>query len=159
MSTVGAGPIRWHDILMTTDTSAVAAGDVLADTQEISAQFFTPMKPAQIVQSLHVFDGDDQIKSLDVVLLNKGVSLGTENQPVSINDANALFIRGIVKVGNSASGDWVDLVNSAIAIPQFNPFVICADYGTSMGLWAAVIAREAGTWATSNLRLRIGVVQ
>jgi hypothetical protein len=156
-SGIGIGPIRYHDLLFTTTTSILADGDVIADTQLVDAGFFDPMHQSAIVQSCHVFDGDDQGIAMDIVLLNQNVSVGTENAAVSITDANALSIQGIIVV---ATGDYVNLIASQYASPQFNPFIISADTVLKRGLWAAAITRgSTPTYAGSLLRIRLGVIR
>jgi len=153
---VGTGPIQWNELLFTTATTAVATGDVIADTQLVDADFFSALHQTAIVQSLQVFDGDDQAAGIEIVLLNADNSMGTENAAIDITDANALAITGVVEV---ATGDYFDFIGHQYAQPQFNPFVIAAASTASRGLWAAVISRGSPTYAGSLLRMRLGTIQ
>lgn len=150
---VGANSVV-KEVTLTLDTAAYAAGDVLADTQEIT----TAMRVnggTGVWQSLVVLDKDDQGQALDVVLLRTNVSIGTENAAVSITDANADEILGIVEV---TAGNYVDLVNSQQVTKSNLGIVVDAAAG-STSLFVAAISRGTGTYTASGINLKLGFLR
>ncbi len=142
------------EITLTLDTSIYASGDVLADTQEVASAIRVNAGTG-VIHSLIILDKDDQGQAMDVVFLKTNVSLGSENSPVSITDANADEILGIVEV---AAGDYVDLVNSQLVTVTDVGVVVVADTGAT-SLWVGVISRGTGTYTASGITLKIGILQ
>jgi len=93
------------DIIFTTPTTTLAAGDVAADTQ-VLANFFRANDAEGMLQSITLTDEDDQGANLYIVIFQNNSSLGTEDSPPSVTDANGRNILGTIKVD---SADWVDL--------------------------------------------------
>ena len=157
MGEVG-GKTYVHEVTLSLDTNIYATGEVLADTQEI-ANAVRVNAGTGIVQSVIVLDKDDQAGALDIVFLKTNVSLGTENSAVSITDANADEIQGIVKVG---AADYVDLVNSQLATklpgdPNGAGFGVQADTGAT-SLFVGAISRDAKTYTASGITLKITIL-
>jgi hypothetical protein len=139
------------ELTLSLDTGVYATGEVLADTQELTS-FFPVSAKGVTIQSIGVLDEDDQAGALDIVFLKSSVTLGTENAAVSISDANAREILGIVSV---VAGDYVDLVGCQYATicPVGLPVKTA---GTS--IWVGAISRDAKTYSASGLKLKIGIV-
>lgn len=150
---IGTGRVRYEEVTLTVDdTPAHAAGDVLAATQEIE-NFFDPLHSTVKLISLTLLDPDDQGEACDIVFLRSDYELGTENAAVDITDAEAQDIAGVVEI---VAGDYVDLVGSQIAIPQFNPIVLAAKTVATRSLFVGAISRGTGTYAGAALHLRLG---
>lgn len=107
------GPVlREVTVTFTLDTNIYAAGDVLADRQILNSVVRAADAKGYLV-GITILDEDDQAAAgMDVYLLSADVTLGTENAAISISDANARNILGVVPI---ASGDWKDLINSKMA--------------------------------------------
>jgi len=142
------------DVTLTLDTAIYASGDVLTDTAPVALPRMPPDNPAALyaeITSVQVLDEDNQGIALDLVFLKTNVSLGTKNAAVSISDANAREIVGIVPV---AAADYKALANSQQAFPQFNPIPMALP---AAAFYVAAISRGAGTYSAAGVRLRIGV--
>jgi hypothetical protein len=142
-----------REVTLSLDTSQYADGDVLADTQEI-ASALRISGGSGILHSVTVLDKDDQGEALDLLLLNASGSIGTENAAVSVSDAVADTIMGVVEV---AAGDFVDLVNSQIAAKTNLGIVLEVASGSS--LYVAAISRGTGTYTTAGITLKLGIIQ
>lgn len=140
----------------TADTSIFASGDVIADTEIIPGQVFRAAKGVSMLRSLTVLDKDDQGTAIDVVLLSRLVSLGTENAAISITDANAEAILGVVSV---AAADFTDLINSRVATKSDINLALAADPGSnSAELYAALVCRSGTpTYTASGLIVSFGI--
>ena len=141
------------DVSLSLDTSAYAAGDVLAEMQEVAGALRTTAGSG-VIQSLVVLDKDDQAEPLDIVFMTASGSLGTENAAVSISDADAAKIIGVVEI---AAGDYVDLANSRIAVLGNLSLLLDGPTGTS--IWVGAISRGTGTYTASGITLRIGILE
>lgn len=140
------------EVTFSLDTNIYASGDVLAATQVISG--VSRMKDLTCVLSgITLIDEDAQGVELDVVVLSADVSLGTENAAVSITDANARQILGIVNVS-----EWKDLGAAKIAtVLNVNLPIKPAD-GTQ-NVYVALITRGTPTHTASGLRGRFHFFQ
>jgi len=141
------------EVTLSLDTNAYASGDVLAATQEV-ASALRLSGGSGILHSMVVLDKDDQGEALDVVFLNANGSIGTENAAVSVSDAVADTIIGVVEV---AAGDFVDLANSQIACKSSLGIVLKVASGTS--LYVAAISRGTGTYTAAGITLKVGIIQ
>lgn len=151
---IGANSVV-KEITLTLDTGgAYASGDVLADTQEITTAMRVNAGTG-VLHSLIILDKDDQAQAMDVVFFKTNVSLGTENSAVSISDADADEILGIVEV---VAGDYVDLVNSQLVTVTDVGIVVVAD-SAATSLWVGVISRGTGTYTASGITIKIGILQ
>ena len=142
--------VMYAEVTLSLDTSAYADGDVLADTQDLSLQ------PSQqdrnyVLHSAVVLDKDDQGVALDLVFLRENKTLGTENAAVSISDADAAEIVGVVEV---VAGDYVDLTGSQVAQRSALSIVVSPSSATS--LFMGVISRGAGTYTASGIVVKVG---
>ena len=141
------------DLTLSLDTSVYADGDVLAAAQELT-NAVRASGGTGILQSIVIVDKDDQGQALDIVISDATIALGTENAPVSISDADAAKILGIVEV---AASDYVDLVNSKLATLSNLGIEIQPNTGAS--LYISAISRGTGTYTASGIVLRIGIIQ
>jgi hypothetical protein len=148
----GASVVK--DLTFTLDTSAYADGDVLAEIQEIDG-FFRAVGVGGVIQSLMVVDKDDQGEALDVVFLGLTGSLGTENAAVTISDADAAKIQGIVGVG---AGDYTDLANSQVA-SMANLSLVVEPGAASDSIFVGLVSRGTGTYTSGGITIRIGLLQ
>ena len=139
------------DLTLSLDTDAYADGDVLAAAQEL-ALAVRASGSTGVIQSIVVIDQDDQAQALDIVISDSTITLGTENSAVSISDADAAKILGIVEVSTS---DYVNLVNSQLATKTNLGIVIMPD---SASLYISAISRGTGTYSASGIVLRFGIL-
>lgn len=155
LANVGASEVgKSVSITLSLDTSAYAAGDVLADTQEI-AHVLRNVGGSALLQSLALIDQDDQTAAaIDIVFLSANVSLGTENAAPSITDANAAKILGIVNV---PSGNFIDVGGAKVATVNNIGLQVTADAGTSV--FVAAIARGTPTQTASGIKITFGFRQ
>lgn len=143
------------DLVLSTDTVAYASGDVLADTQELTGVMRVNGGTA-LLQSLVITDADDQGQGMDIVFLKSNVSIGTENAAVSITDANAKEILGIVSVGAS---DFIDLGGVRVAHVVIPASILLKAGAGSTSVYVAAISRGTGTYTAAGLSLKVGIVR
>lgn len=149
------------DVILSLDTSAYAQHDVLADSQEVP----DCLRGAGtgVLQSVTLIDYDDNARAIDLVFLSTNASIGTENSAVSITDANAAYILGVVQI---TASDYIDMVSSQFAT-KVGPdcgFVLWCDNttaGTDHSVWVSAVYRDAtgDTYTASGIKLRIGILQ
>ena len=139
------------DLTLSLDTDPYADGDSLAEAQEL-ALAVRASGSTGVIQSIVVIDQDDQGQALDIVISDSTITLGTENSAVSISDADAAKILGIVEVSTS---DYVNLVNSQLATKTNLGIVIMPD---SASLYISAISRGTGTYSASGIVLRFGIL-
>lgn len=96
------------ELTFTTDTAIYAAGDVIADFQ----QLLTAQGRQLLLQSLHLLDESDQGVELTLIFSTAATTLGTENAAPSIADADARNIFAAVKID---AVDYTDIGGSRIA--------------------------------------------
>jgi hypothetical protein len=105
---------RWVQVIPTTETSALDAGDVVFD-RKIVPNCVGGYDRTGWLMSVTVVDATDQKAALELVFLKADVTLGTIDAAPSISDANALHVLGVVHVPASAYDvstnphGWVDL--------------------------------------------------
>jgi hypothetical protein len=155
-NTVGAfrGSSNLLDVVLTLDTNVYASGDVLAATQAVASAVPTNGGHA-LLHSLVVNDKDDQGQAMDLVFLRTDVSIGTENAAVSIADADASEILGIVSI---AAGDFLDLGGCRVATVPSIGLVLEADAASS-SIFIAAISRGTGTYSATGVTVKIGLAQ
>lgn len=139
-------------VTLSTDTSAYADGDVLADTQSVSNVFLTS-GGGRVLQSVTVLDKADQGFGFDLYFLDANNSLGTENAAPSISDANAEAILGRVAI---SSADYYDIGGAKLATRTGIGLLLQGNASTT--LYVAAIARGAGTYGASDLIVKLGFV-
>ena len=143
-----------YTLTLSTPAEAVDDNDVLADRQEIT-DVFRRNGSAAILHSIVVLDEDDQGVEMDIVFLDSDVTIGTEDAAVSITDANARKIIGIV---NIPAANYVDLIANQVAtIDDIGLMMQAASSSTS--LWVAAITRGTPTHTASGLKLKFAISQ
>ena len=141
------------DATLVLDTNAYASGDVLFVPQPITDAVRVAGGRA-FLQSLEVFDEDDQGAAFDLLLMDAFGSIGTINVAAGPTDAVA---RSIVTTLPVAASDYVDLANSQHAsIGSIGKMFKAAAGSTTM--WIAGIARGTPTHTASGIRLKLGVM-
>ena len=151
---IGKAPVPGAlvDVTLSLDTAAYADGDVLADTQAVTAMFRVADGTATI-DSIHVLDEDDQGQALDLIFLGASNALGTENSAPTITDANARDIQGRVRIG---AADYYDLGGCRIATISGIGLKLKAASGATTG-YIGAISRGTGTYTASGIRLKLGL--
>lgn len=148
-----SGPIQYVDVTLTTDTSAYASGDLIADTQIVAVA--TRANDAKaVLHSITIIDQDDQKAALYIYLLSANVSMGTENAAPSISDANALEILGPPIA--IAVADYYDLGGVSIAGKDSIGKIVKPATGTDDVYVAVVNGTGTPTYTASGLKLRLG---
>lgn len=143
--------LKITNVTLSLDTNAYASGDVLADSQIISA-CLRENDGTGTITNVTLTDIDDQGQGLDLLFLDANVSLGTENAAPSITDGNAANILGWVRINAS---DWIDLGGVRLAsVPCTIPVkgVSGAD-----DLYIAAISRGTGTYTASGIVVRVAI--
>lgn len=140
------GYVTFTAITFSLDTNAYADGDVLADTQVLSA-CLRVNDGTGIIQDVVFNDKDDQGEAFDVVIFNANTSLGTENSGPNISDANGDTIQGLFTVFTT---DWHDLGGIKVAnIPNVGIEVKGAS-GTD-DIYVGLVSRGDGTYSASGI--------
>lgn len=156
-SEAAPAPVRGQvDVLqatLTLDTAAYAIGDVLAATQEWTS-FFPVSGKAVVIKSITILDKADQGAALDLVFLSDNKSIGTENAAVSVSDADAASILGIIPV---LATDFKDLGGCRIATLFDVGLVVEPVGGTPTSLWLASISQGTGTYGVSDIVVIVGI--
>lgn len=138
-------------VTLSTDTSAYASGDLLADAQEVASAALVSGGAGELV-SLMVLDEDDQGVAFDIYLVTAATSWGTENAAPTITDAIAQTIVGHITV---ATGDYKDLGDQRIAFYKNIGLVYETSGSTSLYV---VVVNGSGTptFAADGLTLKFG---
>lgn len=144
--------MQWVDVTLSTDTSAYAAGDVIADSQVV-ASCVRANDALGVLQSLTLIDEDDQGVALTCYFLGANVSMGSENSAPSITDVNARQILGSVAV---AASDYTDLGGVKIAYKSNLGLMVKPAAGTPDTYVAVVNGTGAPTYSSAGLKLRLG---
>jgi hypothetical protein len=140
------------DVTLSLDTSAYASGDVLAATQEV-ANAVAANGGKAVLHSVTVLDKDDQGQALDLVFLRTNVSLGTENAAVSITDADAEEILGVVQV---TASDFLDFgANRVATMPSVG--LVLESGAASTSLYLAAVSKGTGTYSASGIVVKLGL--
>lgn len=146
--------VKVTDVTLSLDTSAYSSGDVLADTQAISACFVGDDIPG-VLHSLVVVDQDDQKAALTVYFLSANNAMGTENSAPSISDANAVAILGFVDI---AVADYKDLGGVSVACKTGLGMPVMPASGTDDLYVAVVNGTGTPTYTASGVKLRVGII-
>lgn len=142
-------------VTLSTDTSAYASGDLIADTQQIDA-FFRKADGTGVINSINIIDEDAQGVALYIVFMSTSTSLGTENSAPNISDANLTAgFQGIVSV---ATGDYVTISGTKVATIKNIGLPVKAVSGTDDIYIAVLNATGTPTFTAAGLEMRIGVL-
>lgn len=141
-----------YDATLVLDTSQYASGDVLSVAAEFKG-VFKPAGEARKLVSIVGVDEDAQGQAFDLVFSNAAITLGTINSAVSISDADARLIIGMVSI---VSGDITSHVNSS-RIAKNNINQILQPVYASQSLWISAICRGGTpTYTASGIKLKLG---
>lgn len=139
-------------VTLVSDTSILAAGDIIADFALIGNVTRIPGGQVKLV-SLAVFDEDDQGTAIDFVFATDSDSLGTLNAVPSISDANSRDIVGVVSV---AAADFSDLGGVKVAnLGNIQKIMEAASNYTRLYV-AAVCRSGTPTYTASGIKLKLG---
>lgn len=145
---------RFYDLTLSTDTSAYANGDLLADTQSIT-DVFRQNDGGGIVRSITVIDTDDQtLYTFSIYFLSGTGSLGTENAAPSATDAVCQTVLGRV---DFATTDGIDLGGSKVYSKTGLAVPVKGITGTTNLGVAAVVITGTPTHTASGIKIRIGI--
>ena len=146
---------RLVEVTFTLDTLIYAANDLLADTQEVANAFFDIDKSG-ILDSVSLLDEDDNaVVAIDLYVLSGSGSLGAENAAITVTDAVARTILGVVPF---AAADFKDIINSKVATKNNLNLVVKPAAGTR-SLYVALALNGAGTptYTVNGIRGRLGI--
>lgn len=142
-------------VTLTLDTSAYAAGDVLADTQQV-ANVMRVNDGHAILQTIHITDEDSQSQPFDLVFFSANIALGTENGAPSISDANASA--NILAVVPVVAADYSAIGGVTVATLRNVGVVLEAATGTK-DVYMGAVTRGTPTHTASGVKIRLGVLQ
>lgn len=142
-------------VAMTTPTDSQDSGDVIADTQLVSANAFLAPGGIAFVHHLQVIDTDDQKIALDVVFLRTSTSLGTEDAAPGMSDANGILARP--RTISLTAGDYKDYGGFSVATAaQVGMMLQAPDNSTS--LWLALVTQGTPTYSSGIITVNIGLI-
>lgn len=146
---------KTFSVALSTDTSAYASGDLIADTQQLDA-FFNKADGLGVVNSITIIDQDAQGVALYVMFHSTSTSMGTENSAPNISDANlASGLLGIVAV---ATTDYVTVSGAKVATIKNIGLPVKAASGTD-DLYVSVLnGTGTPTFTATGLNLTIGAL-
>lgn len=144
---------RIVEATMSLDTAIYAAGDVLADTQEIT-NFFRVKNVASLLKSVAVIDEDDQGAAFDIYFFDANVSLGTENAAPNISDANGRSFLGLVSI---ATGDYKDVGGVRHANIKNIDEILKGPLDSTSVFVGIVNGAGTPTYSAAGIKLRFGV--
>lgn len=137
------------DVAPVTDTSIYASGDV-AFVPVLVPGFGSRSGMPRKLQTAVILDQAAQGVALDLVFTQGSVTLGTINAAVSISDADAAKIVGIVSV---VAADYSALVNSSLATKRGVELVM----QPNTDLYVSGIVRSGTpTYAAGSLKIKLG---
>jgi hypothetical protein len=154
MGSVVAGPGIVLDVTLSLDISgAYADNDVLAATQEIKHAFLRQGGRA-ILDTVILLDENDQAQDVDLVFLSANNAIGTENAVVSITDAHARDIIGVVNV---VAADYTDLVDCQVACKRdINLHMQAGSSSTSLFI-GAILRSGTPTYTAAGIKLKLAL--
>lgn len=139
------------DVTLSCSASQLGAGEVIADSQEITGAF-RKLGATQELQSIVLIDEDDQGTAVDLVFMRALGVVGVENEVPSISDANSREIIGRISI---AAADFTDLGGTREATLRNIGLLMKA--GATTSLWIAAITRSGTpTYSAAGLKLRLG---
>jgi hypothetical protein len=134
----------------TLNASVLANNEVFMVDHEVKGVFNKnlPRKLTSIV----VLDGDDQNVAFDLVFSSAAITLGTANDVVSITDANAANVLGVVKFVVATHAQ--DFINSIVFVMANIGLIM---QGTSSSLFVSAIVRSGTpTFTASGMKIKLG---
>ncbi len=142
------------DVLLTVDTLAYSAGDVLADTQAINNAVRVNGGRA-LLQSVTIIDEEDQGAAFTLIFLSANNSLGIENAAPSITDLSSRDILGWVDIGTS---DYKDLGGTRVASVKGIGLLLEAASASTTLYIAVINGSGTPTYPSPGLRVKLGLI-
>jgi hypothetical protein len=136
----------------TLNASILANNEVFMVDYEVQGVFNKnlPRKLTSIV----VLDGDDQNVAFDLVFSDRAITLGTANEVISITDANAANVLGVVKFVVAPHAQ--DFINSIVFV-MTNINLIMQPNGSSDSLFVSAIVRSGTpTFTAAGMKIKLG---
>lgn len=152
---VDGGQVTYIDVTLTCDTSILAVGDVIADSQLV-AGVVRANDANGVLHSVCIIDIDDQAQAVDLVFMRTSTSLGTENAAISISAAN--LAAGLIGVVSVAAADYDDFINAQAATLTNLGLAIDPVAGADDIYIGAVCRSGTPTYTASGLQLRLGFI-
>jgi hypothetical protein len=143
-------------ITLSTDTSAYASGDLIADTQQVDAALRVADGKG-ILQSISIIDEDAQGVALYIIIMKTSTSLGTENSAPNITDAN--LTAGFLGIISVATTDYVTVSGTKVATIRNIGLPIQAVSGTDDIYIAVLNGTGTPTYTASGLEMVLGIQQ
>jgi hypothetical protein len=132
------------------NASVLANNEVFMVDHEVKGVFNKNL-PRKL-QSIVVLDGDDQNVAVDLVFSSAAITLGTANDVVSITDANAANVLGVVKFVVATHAQ--DFINSIVFVMANIGLIM---QGTSSSLFVSAIVRSGTpTFTASGMKIKLG---
>jgi hypothetical protein len=132
------------------NASVLANNEVFMVDHEVKGVFNKNL-PRKL-QSIVVLDGDDQNVAFDLVFSSAAITLGTANDVVSITDANAANVLGVVKFVVATHAQ--DFINSIVFVMANIGLIM---QGTSSSLFVSAIVRSGTpTFTASGMKIKLG---
>ncbi len=139
------------DVAPVTDTSIYANGDVAFVAIAVPGyRAANSTGPARKLQSVVILDQAAQGVALDLVFSVGTITLGTINAAVTVSDADAAKIVGIVSV---LAADYSALVNSSLATKRGLELIM--QPGSDLYV-SGIVRSGTPTYAAGSLRIKLG---
>lgn len=136
------------EITLSLDTNAYAAGDLLADVQEITN--CGEKESDVLLVSVTAIDKDDQGVDFDVFFTNDSTTWGTENSAPSQADTVSDGVQACVTMDS-----WKDIGGAQISsVGGINKLLELTSTGS---IYIACVARGAPTYTASGVVLKVGI--
>ena len=153
------GKLTIYDWNPTLPAATVHANDVLVDGETLEDILPNAGKPA-LLSEVQVISKDDSALKLEIVIFDDiAADLGVVNSAVSITDAHAVSVLGVIVVETT---DYTDWINSQRGQVKNVNLILRAKPGAAepRDLRAGIIDRtgSAPTWSASGLTVRFGIV-
>ena len=144
----------------TLDTSAYADGDVMgtSSTGVTLYSSFPPSRVSGIIHDIRVVDKDKEAANFDIYVLDREVSMGTDNAAVSWSDADSLATQGIIQVTT-----YLTSTNNSVSMVDETdlPFLATVSGGgpsDSAVLYFGFVSRATPTYtAASDLSIELKI--
>jgi hypothetical protein len=142
-------------VTMTPDTSALASGDLIADTQQVDA-FFRKADGTGVINTITITEKDAQGAAYYIIFHRTSTSMGTENSAPNISDAN--LVAGIQHIVAVATSDFVTVSGTKIATLRNLGLPVMAVSGTDDIYISILNSTGTPTYASGEIQLGIGVM-
>ena len=151
------GKLTIYDWNPTLTAGAVDANDVLVDGETLEDILPNAGKPA-LLSEVQVISKDDSALKLEIVIFDDiAADLGIIDAAVSITDAHAVSVLGVIVVETT---DYTDWINSQRGQVKNVNLILRAKPGAAepRDLRAGIIDRTGAVHTASGLTVRFGIV-